>query len=622
MMPFTSYRNLAILYVPWAVVTVVMVTFSWIVSWWRGFRPARFLVLSWFFLFAALLLIMMVRLGVASSTIFSENAYLIGFVIVAVGMSFALADRINLLQSEKEEANLELSASESRFRQLVETMNDGLGVVDEEGRFTYVNKRLAEMIALSPDDLSGHLVTEFLGQDNQQVMISQLELRKTGASDPYELTWQKKDGSLILTNLSPVPLYDHGGQYKGSFAVITDITEKVLAGRLLEQKVEERTHELSTLLEISHDIISTEDLAVVLNRILERLKTVLDFHRLTILAEQKGKWRILAQDCPCSEADPEDFGLSDREVQALVNIFDSGEPFLIENADQVETDSNGFGKIITRISKGCAVNIRCWLGVPLLERGSVLGSLVIGCEEADVSDDQVKIVLAAANQVALAIENNRLYHQIRESVIVDERNRLARELHDSVTQTLFTASVLAGATPRMWYINKDLAVQNMDKLGLLIRGALAEMRSMLIELRSGDLGDQSLDQLLNTLGEAIQARIHAQISMSFMEIPELPPDVIFAFYRIAREALNNVLVHADAARVDISLIKENGRIELQIQDDGRGFDPGVIPTGHLGIRIMEERAVEIGGHLRILSEPGRGTDVVFTWSGKPGEPDE
>jgi len=541
---------------------------------------------------------------------------------MAIGWSLALVDRINLLQSEREKANLELSSSETRYRQLVETMNDGLVVVDDEGRFSYANKRISEMFGYETDELIGHFVTEYLDEDNQQILVNQLENRKIGGSTPYELTWLKKDGSEVITQVSPVPLFENGGRYKGSFAVITDITERVLAGRLLEKRVDERTHELSTLLEISHDIISTEDLAVVLNRILKRMKTVLNYHRLTILAEQMGKWRILAQDCPCSEPDPEEFELSDRELQVLVNVFDSGEPFLIENADQVETDSNDFGIIITKISKGCTVNIRCWLSVPLLKKGSLLGALVIGCEQADVSDDQIKIVLAAANQVAIAIENNRLYHQIREAVMVEERNRLARELHDSVTQILFTASVLAEATPRIWDKNRELAIQNMDKLSLLIRGALAEMRSMLIELRSGELGDQSLNQLLNTLGEAIQSRIHAQISMSFMEIPELPPDVTLGFYRIAREALNNVLVHAGATRVNISLIKENGRIELQIQDDGRGFDPGAIPTGHLGIKIMEERAAEIGGDLRILSEPDRGTDIVFTWSGKPGEPDE
>jgi PAS domain S-box-containing protein len=618
LIPFTSYRNYAIVSVPWAIISVVVVTVSWLVSWWRGFRPARFLVIAWFFLFASLVLIMMVRLGVVPSTVVSENGYLFGFASVAVCMSFALADRINLLQSEKEKANLELLTSEARYRQLVETMNDGLGVIDPDGRFTYINNRFAEMLAYPPDEITGQLVTEFLDQDNQQVLVSQLDLRKTGAITPYELTYRKKDGSEIFTLVSPVPLFENGGHYKGAFAVITDITERVLAGRLLEQRVEERTLELSTLLEISHEIISTEDLAVVLFRILERLKTILNYHRLTILAEQKGKWRILAQDCPCLPEKPDIAELSSREMQAIIKDFAPGESVLIKNANLEELNAGGFGTIITKLSKGCDANLRCWLGVPLLEKGNILGAMVFGCEQADVSEDQIKIILAAANQVAITIENNRLYQRIRESVVEEERNRLARDLHDSVTQTLFTASVLAEATPRIWDKDQGIARQNLDRLSVLIRGALAEMRSMLIELRSGELDEQTLDQLLHTLIEAARGRSKIRISESIMEVSELPKNITSAFYSIAREALNNVIVHAGATRVDISLIEERGWVKLRIHDNGMGFNPQVGQAGHLGIKIMDERAAEIGGDLRIHSEIGQGADVTFTWSREAG----
>ena len=622
LLPFTSYRNIAILSVPWAVVTVVVVTISWIVSWWRGFRPARFLLIAWFFLFAALVLIMMVRLGIAPSTVVSENGYLFEFALVAICMSFALADRINLLQSEKEKADLEMLASETRYRMLVETMNDGLGVLDLDNRFTYVNNRMAEMLAYPPDELTGQFVTEFMDEDNQQILLSQLVNRRKGLSAPYEQTWLKKDGSEIITQVSPMPLLENNRRYKGSFAVITDITERVMAGRTLEQRVNERTHEVSTLLEISHDIISTQDLTVVLNRIIEHLKTVLDYHRLTILTEQQGEWTNMAQECPCFSADQDSVELTSWEVQAVLKDFAPGEPVLIKNANLDEITTDGFGTIITKLSEGCYANLRCWLGVPLLEKGSILGALIFGCEQVDVSEDQVKMILAVANQAAIAIENNRLYHRIREAVMVDERNRLARDLHDSVTQTLFTASVLAEATPRIWDKDQAVARQNMDKLSLLIRGALAEMRSMLIELRSGELQDQTLGQLLHTVTEAAQGRSRADFNLSIMDVPELPKKVTLAFYRIAREALNNVIVHSAATRVKIFLIEERGQVELRIQDNGRGFDPQAVQAGHLGIKIMNERAAEIGGDLRILSEPSHGTDLAITWSRQGGETGE
>ena len=201
---------------------------------------------------------------------------------------------------------------------------------------------------------------------------------------------------------------------------------------------------------------------------------------------------------------------------------------------------------------------------------------------------------------------------------MEERNRLARDLHDSVTQTLFTASVLAEATPRIWNKNESVARHNLDRLSQLIRGALAEMRSLLIELRSGELDDQTLDQLLHTLIEAAQGSSNIRISESIMEISELPKNITSAFYRVAREALNNVIVHAGATRVDISLIEERGWVTLRIQDNGVGFDPQAVKAGHLGIKIMGERVAEAGGDLRIHSEIGKGADVTFAWSRTEG----
>ena len=617
--PFTSYHVLTLLMVPWALLSLVVVFIAMIFSLQMGFKAVRFFLIAWFGLLVTLSMVILVRLGVLPSTIFSENAFRLGLVWMAVCWSIALADRFNLLKSEKDRANLELQASETRYRHLVETMNDGLGVIDLDNRFTYVNPRLAEMLAYSPDELIGHSLTEFIDEDNQQVLHSQLEKRKTGRSDPYELAWLKKDGSEVIAQMSPMPLYENNGRFQGSFAVITDITERVLAGRLLEQRVEERTRELSAMLDISRGISSDQELDVILHRILERLNSVVNYHGVVILAEQDDKWITSAQDWPFLTDQPEPVEFSALEVQGIVNHFAPGEPVLINNSHLDETNVNGFGTIVARLSRTSDPGIPCWLGMPLLEKGNIIGIMVIGCTEADASQDQVNIIEAFTNQVAIAIENNRLYQQIREAVMVDERNRLARDLHDSVTQTLFTASVLAEATPRIWDREPAIARQNLDKLSLLIRGALAEMRSMLIELRSGELQNQTLNQLLQTVVEAAQGRSRATFNTSISDVPELPKKVTLAFYRIGREALNNVIVHAGASQVDISLVEEQGQVELRIQDNGCGFDPQSVQAGHLGIKIMFERAATIGADLRIHSELGHGTEISVTWSRPNGE---
>jgi signal transduction histidine kinase len=159
-----------------------------------------------------------------------------------------------------------------------------------------------------------------------------------------------------------------------------------------------------------------------------------------------------------------------------------------------------------------------------------------------------------------------------------------------------------------------MARLNMDKLSLLIRGALAEMRSLLLELRAGELNHQKLSQLLTTLVEAGRVRTRADISLSVKRGLILPDNVTLTFYYIAREALNNAINHAKPTSITLSLLEEPGSVELRIQDNGRGFKPQNIPEGHLGISIMLERAGQVGAILRIISEPGEGTEVILTWS--------
>ena len=214
----------------------------------------------------------------------------------------------------------------------------------------------------------------------------------------------------------------------------------------------------------------------------------------------------------------------------------------------------------------------------------------------------------------MAIDNIHLNEQTGRTAAADERSRIARELHDSLTQTLFTASVLAEATPRIW--NKRPGhraaehgeAQRVDprRVG---RDALLAAR---IASRTRRRTNPS-DQLLNTLAEATRARSNMAVSLSIEEDRDLPADVTMTLYRIAQEALNNVIKHAEATRVDIMLLNQPARVALHIRDDGRGFDPQVIPAGHMGISIMAERAQKIGGDLQIQSQPGRGAEVSVTW---------
>jgi signal transduction histidine kinase len=216
-------------------------------------------------------------------------------------------------------------------------------------------------------------------------------------------------------------------------------------------------------------------------------------------------------------------------------------------------------------------------------------------------------------------ERKAVEAQLEEAATAAERQRLARELHDSVTQTLFSASVIAEATPRIWQKNLPLAERNLNQIAHMLHGALAEMRTMLLELRPDAIQGKKMTELLQVLIEANQPRINAPISLTVDGDDALPAQVMIALHRVAQEALNNVSKHAEAGAVEVKLICDQSHVRLSIRDNGRGFDPRTIPAGHFGLRTMGERLERIGGRLSIDSQPGKGTEISASWSEQEGK---
>jgi signal transduction histidine kinase len=241
-------------------------------------------------------------------------------------------------------------------------------------------------------------------------------------------------------------------------------------------------------------------------------------------------------------------------------------------------------------------------------------------------EEEQRLFLSLAQRAALAIENAQLYEQTQELAVVEERNRLARDLHDAVTQTLFSASLIAETLPDLWSSDQGEGRQLLAELRQLNRGALAEMRTLLLELRPATLTEASLGDLLRQLGEAVTGRTGVPVDVAVDCRHRLPSEVHVALYRIAQEALNNVVKHARADSVTVRLRcisdspplqsepADEVSVELCISDDGCGFDLDNVPSNHLGLGIMHERAQDIGALLEIESEPDRGTQVTVVWA--------
>ena len=221
---------------------------------------------------------------------------------------------------------------------------------------------------------------------------------------------------------------------------------------------------------------------------------------------------------------------------------------------------------------------------------------------------EVYNVLAAMESGA-AIPEGEAAEKAAEEAVAADRTRLARDLHDAVSQTLFSASVISETLPRLWKRNPARVERGLEQLHQLTRGALAEMHALLVELRPTALVETDLGDLLHQLAEATMSRTRIAASVAIEGKPALPPEVQIALYRIAQEALNNVLKHAHARQVQVRLSFGDALTCLEVEDDGVGFDPAGSFPGHLGLQSMRERATDLDGTLEIDSALGCGTRV-------------
>ena len=646
LIPFTSYHFIATLMNPWAFVSVSVALVAGVVSLYRHFRPSWLFMFAWSGLLISLFIGMMARRGIIPITLLTENLFRLGMVWLGVCWSFALADHINILKTETESTNRTLKKNERRLSQILEGLPLGVVLFGKDHKPRYINQRTADILSnpakgLLPDLSVEPTLTQVIqyyslkvaGTDQEYPLENfppSMALRGTTASaDNLEMDMGDKR---VPLEVWASPVMDEAGNVESAVVAFQDITQRkqseaelVEYRRHLESLVGKRTAELdavntelrlrlewlSAIVLITETMARSSDFTNIYEKTIEiinRLFAVQDSF-IAELDEGRDQLKILAHSCRSEDHDQlkGSFTILPESILSDPNLEQGKTAFISK-----ELLNSMSGPIGIHIQNA---KIQGVVFTPLQLREQLFGFLGLELleEERIISSEESNLLGIFSLDISHLIEDSRLFEQSKELITAEERNRLARDLHDSVTQTLFTASVLAEATPRIWDKDQGIARQNMDKLGVLIRGALAEMRSMLIELRSGELENQTLDQLLVTLVDAARARTHAIINLSMMDISQLPKNVVLTFYRIAREALNNAIIHAEAIQINVALLAGPGRVELNIQDDGCGFDPHAVPAGHLGIEIMFERVAEIGGEMQIHSKPDQGTNIIVTW---------
>ncbi|HEY6397966.1 MAG TPA: GAF domain-containing sensor histidine kinase [Solirubrobacteraceae bacterium] len=263
-------------------------------------------------------------------------------------------------------------------------------------------------------------------------------------------------------------------------------------------------------------------------------------------------------------------------------------------------------------------DMRSFLGVPIISPEGVIGAFYLTEKEGadSFSESDQELIELLASHAAIAITNARLYEQSRELSIISERNRLALELHDVVSQKLFSLMLTAEAAATQLDRDPEAARAQIERLRELARQALEELRALILGLRPPELEH---DGLAGTLRKevAMLSRVHGvaielQVEDWTAEASG-DGDRDLAILRIAHEALNNALHHAGAERVVLRLASGARGLKIEVADDGVGFDPssGELRSRHLGLTSMEERARELGGQLEIRSAPGAGTTVAL-----------
>lgn len=399
-----------------------------------------------------------------------------------------------------------------------------------------------------------------------------------------------------------------------------EILEREIAERKrAEEELERRNLLLTTLLDVSNLVSSTLEPKRLLEAILDHLKKIMDYNGAKVFAVQGDFIRLFAHKGNMVLSEDEDYKAPIDATPLGVHVVRKGKPVVIADIHGEEPMAVSFRKDMPHYYQTDFKFVKSWMGLPMIVKDKIVGVLTLTHDVAGYYNSRhIDLGMAFANQAALEFENVRLIEQAEEIAVNAERSRIARDLHDAVTQTLFSASLIAEVLPKIWNRNPDDGKIRLEELRQLTRGALAEMRTLLFELRPATLVEAALEDLLRQLAEAVTGRARIQVELKAEGHIKLPPEVKITFYRIAQEALNNISKHSGAANAQLNLSHKGTEtqevaVSLKICDNGNGFNPESITGDHLGLKIMKERAEAIGAKLSVETCVGKGTSITIDY---------
>jgi PAS domain S-box-containing protein len=504
------------------------------------------------------------------------------------------------------------------YQSVFESNCNGVIISDiETGRVVELNPTAASMLGYECDELVGMPVTTYIHPDSLPAWSRCLATVRGGGVFNGNLIHVRKDGSKLEIDQNGAEIF-----YQDKpclLTVLRDISKLIehdKSEKLLQQGVKVRTHELSTLLDISHALSSTLDIDPDL--ILDQLRKIVAYTQACLFTVEESSLVALAVrgSRRLEQFIPMEIGLDGPEILKI--LFNEHQTTRIDEVYSSEPTAIFLRSLMKNKAAVLLEEVHSWMWVPLVVKDRILGGLGIAHVLPHYfTRHHADLVQTAANQAAITMANAELYENARMFAVLQERQRLSRNLHDAVNQSLFSANLIAEVLPRLWEQNQEEAKHSLQDLRRLTNGAMAEMRMMMAELRPMALTDASINDLFCLLGDAFTGRTGIPIHINVLGAFTFPTDVQIVLYRLCQEGLNNISRHSQATQAEIILQHLDGLVNLLISDNGIGFDTTQIRPGHFGLNMMKERAESIGASFLVNSQVGSGTQIDIRWAENP-----
>ena len=464
--------------------------------------------------------------------------------------------------SQRERLELELRSSEERYRFLVDNAPDIVFSADQTTRFIYLSDTIERLTGWRPDELVGETFDKVVAPSSMHVASERWGLVAANPTEPQVLRVEllHKDGGTVPVEIHSVAQLDGNGDFAGVHGSARDVGER----ERLERELRDSEERYRYLVQASPDLVWMTD----------------DDGRLTFVSDQSGA--ILGWE-------PEELiGRSFTEIAPPEERRASLARFRALRRRPSEVHRTRL-RLQSRDGRDLSMEIT---SIGMVQDGQFIGAH------------------GAARDVS---ERDRLERDLRrqaaELASSEERSHLARELHDSVTQALFSMTLLSRSIELLLQKDPEQVPAKLASLRELQREALAEMRALIFELRPGNIEENGLIQALRTHSAALSGRIGLPVVVEADLAVRPPIDVEEGLYRIAQEALHNVVKHAGAHQVRVEVGRVPDGVRLRVVDDGRGFDPAAVPDGHLGLAGMQARAERLGGRMSVTSARDQGTTI-------------